>query len=75
MIKERDFEKYSELSIAMYKCCHARTGLSAITVLYDFNTRQLNKFNKCKQLLDEVVSTISNERQKILEEILGTISE
>lgn len=75
MTKERDFEKYSELSIAMYKCCHARTGLSAITSLYDFNTRQRNKFNKCEQLLNEVVSTINNERDKILKQMPGTISE
>lgn len=75
MIKEQDFEKYSELSIAIHKCCQARTGLLVIAGFYDFNTRQRNKFNKCEQLLNEVVSTINNERDKILKGIPGTISE
>lgn len=75
MIKEQDFEKYSALSIAIYKCCHVRTGLSAIVAWYGFNTRQRNKFNKCEQLLNEVVSIMNNERDKILKGIPGTISE
>lgn len=75
MIKEQDFNKYAELSLAINRCCRAKMGLSAIMSLYDFGTRKQNKFDKCRQLLEDVVNVLDNEREEILKEIPGTISE